>query len=275
MLEGQPLDEISTATVLDYVTARREEKEGLASSTLMNDLTAWSQVMEHAFLKKMVAGNPLNSLPKRQKMLGNDAGALNPPTDAEVQVMMDEVRGWSEDMARLLNWLRETGMRLGEALNIRAGDIHPCGTRATLRHGVKGNRASGLKTREIALGRAALLLPELKTKGRLFGGLSDDSAVVSTRYGQWCRQRQGRENKAANADGREASTLRRFRLHDLRHAFAMASVVDQPNRLGELKDHMGHAHMATTEGYTRFLKGNGSQWRYARDPSLFGSLPAE
>ena len=176
-------------------------------------------------------------------------------------------------MANLFVWLRETGMRLGEALHLRRADIHPCGSRATLRHGVKGNRRSGQKTRVIALGRAADLLPELRQEGRLFGDLPLNVAKVSTGYGQWCRQRQAREDRLAEREGREPRALRRFRIHDLRHAFAMASVVDHPNRPGELRDHMGHQKFATTEVCTRHLRGEGYQWRYARRPDLFGSLP--
>jgi hypothetical protein len=37
------------------------------------------------------------------------------------------------------------------------------------------------------------MLAEMPDKGRLFAELHVDSAVVSTRYGQWKRQKQGRE----------------------------------------------------------------------------------
>jgi hypothetical protein len=47
--------------------------------------------------------------------VGQDADALNPPTDLEVRQLADEVVSWSPDMARLIVWLRETGMRLATA----------------------------------------------------------------------------------------------------------------------------------------------------------------
>jgi integrase len=106
-------------------------------------------------------------------------------------------------MARLIRWLPETGMRLAEAVNLRAEDIHPGGRKATLRRGVKRNRGDGgPATRTISLGRtASAMLAEMPGKGRLFADLHVDSAVVSTRYGQWKRQKQGRENRAAEAEG--------------------------------------------------------------------------
>lgn len=68
---------------------------------------------------------------------------------------------------------------------------------------MKHNKRDGAKTRTIYLGRAAAILPRLAGKGRLFGNLSEDSTTTSTRYGQWPRRRQERENRAAQAEGRE------------------------------------------------------------------------
>jgi integrase len=177
-------------------------------------------------------------------------------------------------MANLLLFLRETGVRLAEALQLRAQDIHPCGTKATLRLGVKRNRGEegGSMTRTIDLGRAAGIVADLPKKGRLFAELHADSAVTSTRYGQWCRQRQGREDRLAKEEGREAVQLDRYRLHDLRHAFAVASLVDDPDCLFRLSLHLGHSKTDTTEIYIRHLRKDGAQWHYDRRPETFGSL---
>lgn len=140
--------------------------------------------------------------------------------------------------------------------------------------GVKRNRGAdgGPMTRTINLGCAAPLLREMPTKGRLFATLRSDSAVVSTRYGQWRRQRQGREKRAAEAAGREAVTFKLYRLHDLRHAFAVASLVDDPDCIYRLSEHLGHTLVSTTEIYTGHLRRDGAMWRYSRDPAMFGSL---
>ncbi|MBV1798724.1 tyrosine-type recombinase/integrase [Siccirubricoccus sp. G192] len=268
-LEGTVLTEITTATVLDFVIARREDD--LSSSTIRNDLTAWSRVLSVAATLGWIEINPARNF-DRKTYIGRDADLLNPPVDAEVQALFEEVATWSEDIADLIRWLRETGMRLAEGLAIERGDIHPDGRHATLRRGVKRN-SHGLKTRTIDLGRAADMLPRLPLRGRLFPSLSLDSAVVSTRYGQWRRQRQGRENREAAAQGRAPVELARFRLHDLRHAFAIASLTDDPTCIYRLMEHLGHSSVRTTEVYTRFLRGEGAQRRYTRDPNLFGSLP--
>ncbi|WP_043831037.1 hypothetical protein [Muricoccus aerilatus] len=128
-------------------------------------------------------------------------------------------------------------------------------------------------TRTIGLGAAANMLADLPKRGRLFAALPLDSAVVSIRYGQWRRQRQARENRAADAHGRPPIALPEFRLHDLRHAFACASVVDDDTCIFRLSEHLGHTLVTTTEIYVEHLRKNGAMWRYSRDPTLFGSMP--
>lgn len=261
-----PLSSITRATVLEFVEARREEER--APSTILNDLTAWSRVLAYAEGKGWLEVNVARSL-DRKMFVGTNSAELCPPTDEQVAELIQEVGEWSADMALLIRWLRETGMRLAEALNARAEDVHPDRQRITLSERVKGG-----KVRTIHLGRAAALLDQMPRKGRLFAGLHRDSAVVSTRYGQWRRQRQARENRAAAESGREAEELLRFRLHDERHAYAIASIIDDDTCIYRLREHLGHGSVTTTESYVRYLAGAGAMRRYARRPDLFGSLSA-
>jgi integrase/recombinase XerD len=270
-LAGTKLSDITSDTVLDFVIARREDDK--AASTIKNDLTAWGHVMKFANVRKWCADNPIASF-DRKHWIGSDADNLNPPEDVAVNDLVESISTWSTDMADLVVWLRETGMRLSEALHIERRDVHPCGTFATLRRGVKRNKR-GDRVRTIDLGRAAVMLPRMPKEGRLFAGLNIDSAVTSTRYGQWHRQRQGRENREAEASGRVPMQLLRFRLHDLRHSFAIASMLDDKQGIYRLQQHLGHSSISVTEGYLRFLDGEGAQRRYGRRKDLFGSLPPE
>jgi integrase len=269
-----PLEDITDATISDFIDARNAE--GRKPSTILNDLTAWSKVMAYARIQRWVPENLIKAV-DRNDLVGARKSVVRPPEDTDLAILIAEVSGWSPDMGRLLLWLRETGMRLAEALNLRRSDIHPCGTKATLRLGVKRNRGAdgGPMTRTIDLGRAAAMLADMPAKGRLFAKLPADSACVSTRYGQWRRQKQGRENRAAEAEGREAVVFKTYRLHDLRHSFAVASLIDDPTCIYRLSEHLGHTLVTTTEIYTGHLRKNGAQWRYSRDTALFGSLPAD
>jgi integrase len=133
--EPVPLSAITTATLLDFVEARREEER--ASSTILNDLTAWSRVLAYAAGKNWIEHNVVRSFDRRL-FVGKKQAKLNPPTDEQVAALMAEVGDWRADMGLLIHWLRETGMRLAEALQVRAEDIHPDRQRVTLSRGVKG-----------------------------------------------------------------------------------------------------------------------------------------
>ncbi len=269
-LKKTPIDAIDVTVVTAFVEA--EINRSRTVRTIGNDLTAWSKVHIYAMQRGMVKANPALAF-DRKGFFGTGEEPLNPPTDDEVQALVDEIGAWKPEMAKLVVWLRETGMRLSEALLLRAEDLHPGGGSATLRYGVKGNKR-GTKTRTILLGRATALLVGMPTAGRLFSGLHTDADVVSTRYGQWRRQRQDRENRAADTAGRPVQILRTFRLHDLRHAYAIASIIDDDTCAYRLRDHLGHANLSTTERYTSYLRGEGAQRKYVRRVDLFGSLGA-
>ncbi|MBX6741418.1 MAG: hypothetical protein IRY87_05125 [Acetobacteraceae bacterium] len=98
-LEGTPLADITTATVLDYVVARREEDR--SASTIRNDLTAWSHVLNVAVTYQWIESNPARAF-DRQTYIGRDADLLNAPTDPQVQQLIEEVGAWSTDMADLI-----------------------------------------------------------------------------------------------------------------------------------------------------------------------------
>ena len=263
-----PVSLVTEKTLVDFVEARHEEER--SPSTIRNDITACSQVLAYAVGKGWICFNPARILDRRFWIGSADAEMerIDPPNDKQVAALIAEVSAWRPDMAMLITWLRETRMRLKEALLIEAEDIHPDGRTATLTRGVKRGKA-----RTIMLGRAAALLDGLPKRGRLFAGLHTDSAVVSTRYGQWRRQRQAREDAAAAVAGRAAEALEKFRLHDERHAYAIASLIDDPNCIYRLKEQLGHSSDKTTESYVRFLSGKGAQRRHARHRDMFGSLP--
>jgi hypothetical protein len=68
-----------------------------------------------------------------------------------------------------------------------------------------------------------------------------------------------RNDSPMQADGRPPEALREFRLHDLRHAFAIASLIDDSGCVYRLNMHLRHGTVTPTEGYLRILSGEGAQ----------------
>jgi hypothetical protein len=71
-----PLYLITKATLSDFVEARREE--GRATSTILNDITAWSHVMGYASQKNWIQENPIWPLDRR-KLVGSRRNTHHTP----------------------------------------------------------------------------------------------------------------------------------------------------------------------------------------------------
>ena len=267
-LEGRALAEVSTATITDYVTKRQAAKA--SPQTIKNDIIALSSVLGYAEQAGWVDSNPARTYDRRR--LGGASRKLDPPRDDVLAATLDEIETtWSPTVALLFQWLRETGMRSGEALALHREDILPDG-RLRIHRAVKLDRGSGERTRVIELGRAALLLPRLPKTGRLWPSLVEDSTQLASHYGQWRRQRQAREERDAKKEMRLHEVFPRWNAHLLRHAFAVASLVDDPDCVYRLRTHLGHASVSITERYVRHLHGAGADRVHMRRRDLFGSL---
>ena len=234
-----PLSQITKATLLDFVEARRQEER--ASSTILNDLTAWTRVLAYADVKTWVEHSVAKAF-DRFSYVGTNETELCPPTDDQVDALIAEVGDWSADMSVLIRWLRETGMRLAEALQLQAENIHPDRQQATLKHGVKRGKVA----RSIWGERGPCL-----TACRARGGYSLGCTWTGRSY-RYATASGGSSAKGAKTErpkrrGRDAEALLRFRLHDQRHAVRFASVIDDDTCVYRLMDHLGHASVKTTE----------------------------
>ena len=266
-LHDVPLLDIRTGVITRFVSKR--QSDGATPQTIKNDLTSLSSVLQWAVLAGWLESNPARFYDR--KRLGGASRKLNPPRDNVLHEIIEAVETtWSPEVARLMMWLRSTGMRAGEALAVHREDILPDGT-LRIHRAVKLDK-DGEKSRVIHLGRAAELLPSLPKKGRLFPGLVESSRQLASHYGQWRRQRQAREDREAKRGMRMRTILPTFNLHLLRHAFGIASLIDDPDCLYRLRNHLGHASVSITERYVDYLRKSGADRVHARRRDLFGSL---
>jgi hypothetical protein len=90
MVDGQPAPSIQ---------ARRDEER--TTSTILNDITAWSYVMSYASQKDWIQENPIRII-ERRKLLGSRRSNITPPSDPEVAELIAEVSDWSVNMTRLI-----------------------------------------------------------------------------------------------------------------------------------------------------------------------------
>jgi len=229
---GKKLPAIGVAEIAGYV--RDRQAASVTNATIRRDLTAISRVLAYARSNQMVAVNTANDFDR--SMIRERRAAISAPPDEAIEAAATAAATSSfPDLAPLIRFLRANGLRLGEALRARWQDIDD--GRLTI-HETKSGRV-----RTITLAPDGT--PPLNRAGRLFAGLPEDSGMVSSRW--------QRVKGALPAD-------RRFRLHDLRHAYAIAEI-RAGRDIYDLSHHLGHGSVAVTEIYLGYVPGGRAKGR--------------
>lgn len=221
------LSDITVEQIARFVGAR--QREGATNATIRRDLTTISRVMAFATSQGMVPRNVVADYDRR--LIRERTVEIDAPSDA----IIEEAAALVPDAwGHLLRFLRATGMRLGEALRARWSDLD--GDRLTI-HKTK----TGV-TRTIEVAPAAL---PPRSGDRLFATLIEDSVMASRRYFNLLPSRPA---------------VPRFRLHDLRHAYAIDEI-RKGRDIYDLSHHLGHSSVKVTERYLGYAPGRRSTAR--------------
>ena len=229
------LDQISARRIGEYVRSRR--KGGAINATIRRDLSALSRCIGHA-----------NAHGWGEE---NAAKAWDRSVIRERKFIMERVDVPSLDaitarcapvFAAYVSFLLATGLRADEGASIKRAAIDWSGQRVTV-NGKTGMRTIELSPAAIAIARA---VPQSLTSPFLFfaahgGRYTDPSQRFAT-------ARLSAQNRAHKA-GRD---LKSFRLHDLRHEYAIR-YLEAGGSLYTLQKHLGHSSIKTTETYCAFL----------------------
>ena len=230
---GLALTSITLSTISGFVAAR--QKRLATNATIRRDLTTMSRVMAFAKSQGIVKANVVEEYDRT--FLTERRDAISAPDDAVVEeaARLAETAGKPE-LGAIIRFLRNTGMRTGEAL--RARGTHVNGLLLTIPETKNGR----VRTIEIPPNTAPV------RDGLLFPSLPSDPASLA---GLWNRVRQPLE------------APKRFRLHDLRHAYAIAEI-RAGRDIYDLSHHLGHSSVKVTEIYLGYAAGGRSQARMGR-----------
>lgn len=223
---GMALTLITVAEVANYAAIRR--RIGATNATIRRDLTTASRVCAFARHKGLMDANPFDAFDR--SMLREIRPGITAPDDAAVDAAARTVEAAGEPhMAWLIRFLRATGMRAGEALRATWGDLR--GNELM----IPVTKTSRVRTIEIPTDA----LPPREREGRLFPTLTLDSGLLAGHW-RWVRRNL--------PDGQ------RFRIHDLRHAYAIAEI-RAGRDIYDLSRHLGHSSVKTTEIYLGYKVG--------------------
>lgn len=215
-----PLPAITMKVITTFITAR--QKEGTTNATIRRDLTIISRVLAYAAANGMVERNIMADYDRN--MLREARRQISAPDDATIARAIELV---SPEWGLLVRWLRDTGMRLGEALRAERAHVH--GRDLTI-HQTKSGRPRTIELPDwFEPPKAGYLLPDLHRD-------------VNTASNGWAHLR------------RKIKAVPRFRLHDLRHAYAIAEI-RAGRDIYDLSRHLGHSSVKVTEIYLGYAKG--------------------
>ena len=121
---------IGTISAQDIVALIRDlESKKLAPSTIANILKPLAGTLNHAVFKGLIAVNPMSQIPRGMRPSCNTTREHREWTTAEVDLLIATARRLDARpesrfaYADLIEFLLRTGVRLGEALGARFGDI--------------------------------------------------------------------------------------------------------------------------------------------------------
>lgn len=233
------IDQITTRTIGDYISTR----SGIVSNaTIRRDLTALSRLLACCIAWGWLEHNPARAYDR--SVVRERKTVFQPPTPAELETLLGYA---SPGVVRLLRFLDQTGMRMMEAVGLE------------WRHVDKGRRQITLVNTKSSRPRS---LPYSTPGGD--AGLVLDKVVPLLRsplvfrnrdqaqYGNLSGNFQEIMGRAVYGEAAAGRTLRRFRIHDLRHGFAIRWL-QNGGGIYDLSRHLGHTSVSTTEIYLRYL----------------------
>lgn len=236
---GQWWDTVTRRAVVEYIDERKAA--GVKIPTIRRDLTVLSQAAEWA-VERIGGVNPVAEIGKRQ--LRYTKPQFVRPDEQSIEATIGAAYG---NIGPLARFLRATGMRLDEAVTLRWQDIDEARRVATLTD-TKNKRSRG-----VALSPAALAVLGGQARSSEWPFASRDRSTgefgpyrqASTNW----QEARGRARKAAQR-GKWSYTA--FRLHDLRHIYAIEYLASGGN-LYALQRQLGHGTIRQTEEYLQYL----------------------
>jgi integrase/recombinase XerD len=236
---GKWWESITTDTLLAYIA---ERKKVAKIPTIKRDLTALSQAAEYAIERQWAVTNPVTAIPKRP--LRYKTPTFKRPSARSLTLGIECAYG---NLKPLAHFLKATGMRLEEGVTLERTQIDRRRKIATLTETKNGS------ARTVALNDDAMEILKVQSIATALVFPAIDRYTGEARpYKQASTNWQEAQRRAIKKAGEQGWTFERFRLHDLRHIFAIDYLANGGN-IYLLQQQLGHGSIRQTEWYLQFL----------------------
>lgn len=230
------VDTITAATITEYTSKRALTT---TNATIRRDITALSRLLAACVAWGHRQDNPARFYDR--SLLRERRDPIQPPDPRDVATV---IAAAPPAMAKVLRLLDQTGMRANEAVMLAAEDVKFERKQIALTR-TKTNRPRTLPFATPG-GDAGPVLKDTPEHGALFpSGTGKPYGNFPTHAAKVIANVAAREKKAKRP-------FRRFRVHDLRHGFAIRWLQNGGN-IYPLSKHLGHSSLTTTEIYLDHL----------------------
>ncbi len=247
VLGKKPIDLIKRAEIRNLFLQKRKEKLGRSMICLIRDVI--SGPMGYAVDEELLPGNPVAGILKRLQLEREKGIKIEPMNEQEVELFLDTcLTAYREHWEFFLCAFR-TGMRLGELLGLKWGDIDWNQKYIRVERSYKRGRFEKTKNGKVRrVDMSDQLISSLKQvltarkKEALKLGVGEPVEIIFHRKGKPMEQNYIRRifKRVLKKAG-----IRDMRLHDIRHTFASLLLSDGQSPV-YVKEQLGHSSIQIT-----------------------------
>lgn len=231
------LEQISRKRIAGYVRDRKAK--GVSNATIRRDLTVLSSVCKYGAQQGWLDRNPVPDYDR--SMISERRDPIILPLHQDIDFVIDRSSG---TLGKLCRFLLCTGMRRDEAVYLKRQQIDFGACQVTL-HNTKSRTARTITLEDQAMDIINALPVSLTSPFVFRSARGKPYKNMSSQFGELSRSAQ----KSAQE---KRLDFRRFRLHDLRHRYAVDYLKTGGN-IYDLQRILGHSSIITTELYLAFL----------------------
>lgn len=236
------LDQVNAREIGKYVRARRRDT-GASNATIRRDLSALSRLIANACALGWLEDNPARAW---DRSTIRQAKFVIERVDAKSYAALHDV--CSPTFGAYVAFCLAEGARADEAAGLKRMDVNWQAGSATLL-GKTGRRTITLSSQGLAILRA---LPQHLSSPYMFW------TPAGERYTRPSQRFTEHRSAARKKAQRAGWPFKDFRLHDLRHEYAIRYLTSggpggAPGSIYKLQQHLGHSSVKTTEIYLEFL----------------------
>lgn len=243
----RPIDEIKRNEIRNLFL--RKKKENLSRSMICLIRDVISGPMGYAVDDELIPGNPVTGILKRLQLERDKRITVEPMNDEEVELFLDSCFQYKREYWEFFLCAFRTGMRLGELLGLKWGDIDWNRKFIRVERSYKRGKFDKTKTgrvRRVDISDQLLTgLRQLLTKRKKEALKAGSGELVETIFHRDGKPMEQNHIRRVFKWVLAKAGIREMRLHDIRHTFA-SLLLSQGESPVYVKEQLGHSSIQMT-----------------------------